>query len=463
MRLIKKFFLFLFVLCFNVNSGFAQTKFSAEQLQYDLDYLFNKLEYIHPNLYAYTPKDEIDQTISSIKSEIRDSMNSFDFWLRVSPIVNNLHHGHTGITPQNSEVNKYISELQKAGFSYFPFSIIIIDSSFYVHDIYSDTKDIERGNKVIAINGINASDILYKLVNFENGERMEYRLYYVERGFIWNYPLIYPNSKYKVVYMNKGVEKTILLNGISEQETDEYSAKVFSVYKRNYRFKIVENNIARIEYNQCVDYDNFKLFLDSVFTTIKHDKISNLIIDIRKNEGGDSRLNALLLTYLTDKPFYECSKHIEKLTSDIRTTNEYYSQFNKDTILKLTKYQYYENKPENPLSFKGKVFLLTGIATFSSGTELAMLIKDYKLGEIIGQETGGIPTGYGDRFNFELPNTKTKVSVSYKWSLRPSGVDDNRGVIPDIILKPSLQNLLSEKDFEMDYALNLIKNNKTLR
>ena len=459
----KKLVLFLLVLCFSVNGGFSQTKLSAEQLLYDLDYLFNKLEYIHPNLYAYTPEDEIDQAISSIKSEIRDSMNSVDFWLRVSPIVNSLDHGHTGITPQNSEVNRYIGELQKTGFSYFPFSILIIDSNIYVHDIYTDTKVIERGNRVISINGINASDILFKLINYENGERMEYRLYYVERGFIWNYPLIYPNSKYKVVYMNKGVEKTILLNGISEQETDEYAAKVFSVYKKNYRFKIVENNIACIEYNQCHDYDNFKLFLDSAFTIIKHDKITNLIIDIRKNEGGDSRLNALLLTYLTYKPFYECSKHIEKITSDIRTTNEYYSQFSKDTILKLTKYQYYENKPENHLSFKGKVFLLTGIATFSSGTELAMLIKDFELGEIIGQETGGIPTGYGDRFNFELPNTKTKVSVSYKWSLRPSGIDDDRGVIPDIILKPSLQNLLSDKDFEMDYVINMIKTSKTLR
>jgi C-terminal processing protease CtpA/Prc len=91
-----------------------------------------------------------------------------------------------------------------------------------------------------------------------------------------------------------------------------------------------------------------------------------------------------------------------------------------------------------------------------------MLIKDYKLGKIIGQETGGTPTCYGDHFDFELPNTKTKVRVSYKWSLRPSGVDDNRGVIPDIILDPTLEDILLEKDREMDYVLNLIKekNNK---
>jgi C-terminal processing protease CtpA/Prc len=183
-----------------------------------------------------------------------------------------------------------------------------------------------------------------------------------------------------------------------------------------------------------------------------------LIIDIRKNGGGDTGLNALLLTYLTSNPFYEYSKHIEKLTSDIRTLNEYYSQFKMDTILERTKYKYYENKVENPLLFKGNVFLLTGIETFSSGTDLAMLIKDYNLGKIIGQETGGIPTCFGDHFDFVLPNTKTNVRVSYKWSLRPSTTDDNRGVIPDIILNTSLMDILLNKDKEMNYALNYIKN-----
>lgn len=61
------------------------------------------------------------------------------------------------------------------------------------------------------------------------------------------------------------------------------------------------------------------------------------------------------------------------------------------------------------------------------------------------------------KFRFELPNTRIKASVSFKWSLRPSGVDDNKGVIPDIILRYSIQDLLTEEDHEMNYVLNLIK------
>jgi len=458
----KKSLTILLILFFGLINVFAQTRFSAQQLKNDLDFLFNKLEYIHPNLYAYTSKDETGKEISLVKAEFKDSLNSIDFWLMVCPIVNNLHHGHTSITPQNTEMNKYVITLQKTGFRYIPFSIIILDSSIYIRDIYTNSKEIQSGDKVVSINKIKTSDILSKLVGYESGERKEYRLHYVEKRFIWNYPLFYPGSRYEVRYLDKGSEKTVMLNGILEKDTEDNFLKVFpeagSNY-RNYKFRIIDKNIASIEYNACVDFDNFKLFLDSSFAKIKQNKITDLIIDIRKNGGGDASLNSLLATYLTDKPFYEYSKHIEKLTSDIRSANEYYSQFKKDTIIERN--VYVENKIINPLLFKGNIYVLTGIETFSSGTQLAMLIKDYKLGKIIGQETGGIPTCYGDHFDFVLPNTKTNCRVSYKWSLRPGGVDDNRGVIPDIILIPSLADKLPDNDKEMDYVLNLI--NETRR
>jgi hypothetical protein len=455
----KKSFTVLLIPFLSLINSFGQTKFSADQLKNDLDFLFDKMEYIHPNLYAYISKTEIGRELSLIKTEFKDSLNSIDFWLMVCPIVNNLHHGHTSITPQNTEMNQYMIKLQETGFKYIPFSIIILDSSIYICDIYTISKEIQPGNRVISINGIKSSKILSKLIKYESGERKEYRLHYAEKKFIWNFPLHFPSPTYEIKYIDNGIVKTVLLNGISEQETEKYFAKAFPEADnnyRNYKFRLANKNTAYIEYNACVDYDNFKLFLDSSFTKIKQDKISNLIIDIRKNGGGDASLNSLLVTYLTDRPFCEYSKHVEKLTSDIRTTNEYYSQFKNDTIIERN--TYVKNEIKNPLLFNGNVYVLTSIETFSSGTQLAALIKDYKLGKTIGQETGGIPTCFGDHFDFVFPNTKTNVRVSYKWSLRPSGVDDNRGVIPDIILNPSLMDILLDKDKEMNYVLNYIEN-----
>jgi C-terminal processing protease CtpA/Prc len=431
-----------------------QTRFSSIQLKDDMDFLFQKLEYIHPNLYAYTSKDETYQLISNVKSQLTDSLTSVDFWMMVSPIVTNLKHGHTSITPKNEDVDQYINKLKSNNSRYIPFSIIIEDSNIFIRDIYSNAINIKPGQRIISINGIKSPEIIEKLIQYENGERTEYRIHYAEKRFMGNFSLLYPNSKYIIRYISNGKEYTEVLDGINEKEAENYFSKAFPLMD-NYKLKLIDKNIAYIEYNACVNYYDFKIFLDSTFTLLKQNNIKDLIIDIRKNGGGDTRLNTLLLTYLTDKSFYEYSKHIEKLTFDIRASNKYYSQYRNDTVIERS--TYFDINSSNPLLFSGNVYLLTGIETFSSGTDLAMLIKDYKLGTIIGQETGGLPTCYGDVFSFELPNTRIDVCVSYKWSLRPSGIDDNKGVIPDIILNPSIADIISNKDIEMEYTLKQIK------
>ena len=121
-----------------------------------------------------------------------------------------------------------------------------------------------------------------------------------------------------------------------------------------------------------------------------------------------------------------------------------------------------KNKPINNLLFKGNVFLLTSLETFSSGADCAMLFKDYKIGTIVGQETGGWPTSYGDKHFFVLPKTKMNAGVSFKYFIRPSMVDNKKGVLPDITVDYSVQDILSEKDLELQYVLNLI-NKKSSR
>ena len=58
--------------------------------------------------------------------------------------------------------------------------------------------------------------MLSKLIKYESGERNEYRMHYIEEKFMWNFPLFYPNLRYVVKYIDKNVEKTVLLTGISE-------------------------------------------------------------------------------------------------------------------------------------------------------------------------------------------------------------------------------------------------------
>jgi C-terminal processing protease CtpA/Prc len=84
------------------------------------------------------------------------------------------------------------------------------------------------------------------------------------------------------------------------------------------------------------------------------------------------------------------------------------------------------------LQWDGPVYVLVGLGTFSSGADLAAALQDYGIATIVGDETGGLASSFGDPHRAQLPNTELQLNVSYKYFVRPSGVEGMRGVIPEL-------------------------------
>ena len=433
----------------------AQQKIEPKKLKSDIDFLISKYERIHPNLYAYSNSRKFKHEIENLGNELRDSINSVEFWLKIAPIVNSLKDGHTSVAPNYKDVGIHLESFNSK-YKNLPFSVFIIDSTIYIREIYcNQEKRIKPGSIIKSINGHSSSEILSKLIAYKSGERLDYRLNLVQQTFLWDFAMFFPGTNYEVEYTEDGKQKQTILNGITDAETNSYSAIAFPEIP-DYKFEVIENDIAYVEYNECQNFDKFKFFLDSCFTIISQNKLNNLVIDIRRNQGGDSRLNNLLFTYLYDKPFHSYGKIEVKITDDIKKANGYYAQFNSDTIIEMDTYE--SNNPVNSLLYMGNIYLLTSGFTFSSGTDCAMLFKDYNVGTIVGQETGGLPTSYGDTYKFKLPNSGLNARVSWKFFLRPSGGNDGKGVIPDIPIKYSINDLISGEDLEMKYVLKQMNN-----
>jgi len=85
-----------------------------------------------------------------------------------------------------------------------------------------------------------------------------------------------------------------------------------------------------------------------------------------------------------------------------------------------------------PLRFGGELFVLIGPRVFSSGTAFASAVRDLGLGTLVGEETGGAASGFGDLYSFELPGSGLRAHSSHKWFVRPSGEANGRGVRPHI-------------------------------
>lgn len=111
----------------------------------------------------------------------------------------------------------------------------------------------------------------------------------------------------------------------------------------------------------------------------------------------------------------------------------------------------------NPLRFPGTVYVLTSATTFSSATNFCAAIKDVQLGTLIGEETGGVPSSFGDVYQFVLLHTGILGGVSYKYFVRPNGASDGHGVLPDREVPTTAADIVQGRDPVLEYAIQLIK------
>lgn len=172
---------------------------------------------------------------------------------------------------------------------------------------------------------------------------------------------------------------------------------------------------AVLTLNECNDNDEYRSCLNAMFKEVKAKGIKNVAVDLRNNGGGNSAVADEFLHYLNINS-YDTGSDVWRLgflnipSGDGRT----------------------DNKKHTGLTFKGKVYVLTSVDTFSSAMLFTEYIKDNKLGKIIGEAPGENVTGYGEISIFSLPNSKLLFQVSSKRFFRIDKTARVNQIIPDI-------------------------------
>ncbi len=469
-------------------------KQSPEELKYDLDFLIQTLEDVHPDLYRYTPQEEIYKMKQDIEEDLSEPLTRLEFYRKVAPLVTRIGDGHTYITYPVEELNEYIN----GGGRLFPLDVRIIGERLFV--VVDYTGEIPPGAEILKINGFSISQLIEELTKYVSGEKLSYRIESVNTNFralLW---FAYSWEEFNITYLSpsgKALQKPIkgmtwneltrkaqeLQKEFAKEEKEEDSKKIQYPY---YSYaSMPELKTGVIDFRAFQDPEKFNLFLEETFRKIKEEEIEHLIIDIRNNSGGNSTLGDALLDYLTDKPWRQFSKIELKVSKQIKeyykdplpalkkiypesyesmyqASREWYRSVYQE-ISSLPEGEVFSSSPEliepseNPLRFHGKLYVLIGSHTFSSAVNFAATVKDYGIGTLIGEETGGLPTHFGDIYPFWLPNTDLPAGVSHKKFYRPSGIDDGRGVLPDIEVTTTLEDVLEGKDPVMEHILEVIK------
>ena len=440
----------LLLFLFAVNTFGQSISISREQMIQDIDTLFSTIEKVHPDMYAVYPKQELDRDIEKVKSELLPSGDVFYFYKQIAPLVVRLGDGHTGISfPRGSlEIVPNILLFP------FPVKITYPDRVICVQKDYTQTQNtIPIGAQIISINNRQANEIVQEMINYESGEKDFFRIERLEYDFTPLIYTLYRDSIFDIEYLFNQKKYSIQVKGISYKERYERPQQSISVSNEPYTFSTLpDKNIGIIEFNSFSDLERFKVFLDSTFHVLQQENIGNLIIDIRKNGGGNSALGDELLQYISPVPFAQYGKVIVKYSDILKQFFKNWEIQNPNGIEIEGENEELIELRENSLRYKGDVFLLISHYTFSSATDFSWAFKYFKVGTVIGKETGGLAVCFGDIITPKLPNSGLFYSISWKKFYNYGATDENiHGTLPDYDV---------EAEKALDFTIDLITRKK---
>ncbi|MFC1529677.1 S41 family peptidase, partial [Gemmatimonadota bacterium] len=405
-----------------------------------------------------------------------ESMDRAAFWRRLAETIALFGDGHTSASPPYEIVQAYMME----GGRLFPWEIDLQDRQAFVTREFLAEPLIPPGSEVMEINERPIGDLIDELGACISAEKQTTRVEFLERNLVNLFTLVYGWGESFTLRITPpdGESRTVTASGITVTEYQANSGRQAGARGAPWAFqRLEEGRIGYLDFRSFSDPDGFARFLEEMFSDISNDPVEALIIDLRLNGGGNSRLGDMLLGYLTGEPWIQVARMDIKMSRQIKA---YYrsgiprifrwapgflvalanrgvrQMFSARTGEIVSFHTEPSHPPDNPLRYNGKVYVLTGPRTFSSATMFATTVKDHGFATLVGEETGGLASHFGDVYTFYLPHTRLRLGVSHKFFLRPSREDDGRGCLPDVEVITTPDDRAAGRDPVLERTLGMI-------
>lgn len=462
--------------------------FSIAEAKEDLRILKEQLYRVHTGLFTYTPKEEFDGFFDELEDKLTEPIRSIDFYRLIFPLNKIIKNGHTRFMPEAVYMDGVLGE-----WPVFPFEVYWDKGNLYVLKNYSANSQIKEGSIIEEINGAKASDVFtfFKDQIWRDGynetapQTDAYEIfdewYAYLKGVPKDFDLLieYPTSekhKIRVQGVSRNQKEALKKSRYPLQKEDWHDTEELAL-ELDIQEPIAIMSIRSFSAGEIKDRgQQFSSFYKNSFQAIQQAGIEHLIIDLRSNWGGDPKPCMDLFSYLHDEPFLfykQVSSNVQEIPKDVKYYSSFYDKLAVKVAFKKKGETHVPNwiakvgglkglsitKPLKP-TFKGDVYVLTNASSFSATGEMISILKQYDRATFIGEEAGGSPhlNTSGTLLLMELPNTQVRMVMPF-WSFEMN-VDFGKkgyGVMPDYPIRPSIQDMLTEKDTVMNYTLDLIQ------
>ncbi|GGW76197.1 S41 family peptidase [Alteromonas halophila] len=426
--------------------GLSDKKIEPAQLREDVDAFVAGIVQRHPDVERYASLDKIYKKARSLKAELTEPMTRQTFYKKIGALSHLFNDGHTFLLWPYQEYQA----LKEKELLTFPFSLEVFpEGVFLKYDYQFNGVTLPKGSQLVSVNTIDTDKIFSQAQQFVGGETKQLRKHIVAARF--------PVMIWAVFGFVDTFELELLIDGENRQITVgaednwQQSNPLTADDNGDFVYQRLNDDTGYLKVATFdVSPDWFEEFIDDTFLTIHQQKVHNLIIDIRDNNGGNTDTATYLARYLASAPFQMISSMRERLNVDNRGVFNY--RGNVGEVL-AEKWDEWIEPVKAQRRFNGNAYVLISPVSYSSAIVFATAVKDNDIATLVGRKTGGYAnqTAQGNLFN--LPHSELRVYVATRLLVRPGGDLTTDGVKPDIRVSATDEQITSGRDADILAAL----------
>lgn len=481
---------------------------TTAQIAEDAALLRRALEMVHPGLYRYSTKTEIDAAFAAFEASLAGVKTDLDLYREISRLVAKIRCDHT-----KAEVPEELATFRKKVPSFLPFRFKVIGGRMFVASCDPAQALLARGDEVVSINGRSVAELFETIrpvisvdgfTDVVKDAKLEADSDLLGCDFDHFYPVFFgfpAEFELRVKPWSErgagaggggggaGGERAVSMKPVTFKQWTELPWSAVSYreeFHKSATWKMLDEQTAYVRVDTFVNYRNPvppAQIYDPIFKAIAEKKAQRLIIDLRENGGGSSDATVELARYVLGKPFVwnrglllkavrygDLPKYIQSWGDPKELFEPAMENFTRlpdgmyEERAELSPQERLEQQP-SPYRFAGKVTILTGPVNASGSTMLIAKLKDAENVRLVGSATGGSAEGptCGQLFMTKLPNSKVVVRVPIMWNRMnleqfPSANGGKTfrlgyGVSPDVEVVQTLEDFVAGRDTVLEAAL----------
>jgi C-terminal processing protease CtpA/Prc len=486
-------------------AGYAQTVTPAVlksgDLEADAAILRSAYEQLHPGLYRYSTKSEMDADFDALKIELGHDQTLQEAFVAFSQFAAKVRCGHTQANPFNQ--SKALVDTLFKSQTRLPFYFDWLGGRMIVTRDFTPGHVLPAGTEVVEVNGVRAAKVLATLLSVAradggNESKRVAQLAVNGESSYETFDLYYP-----MFFPQKSTTDTLLVRKPKTQrpikitvESLTFEQRIAPIKQREQQSK--GGSDALFEWTYLADgsaslrmptwalYDskwNWKQWLDDHLNEAAERNAPALILDVRGNEGGDD-VGSQIIPHLIDTPktvstmqrLVRYRKVPEDLVPYLDTWDKSFRDWGASAVdlpspwptapaavsyFKLARHD--DDAAGDVLRpkgtrFHGKVFVLIDAINSSATFQFAQNMQRQHLGTLVGEPTGGSQRGIngGAFFFLRLPHSGIEMDLPLIGTFSPEPAPD-KGVTPDVLVTQSPEDIGSGRDAGMAAVVRLLK------